>query len=313
MSDALRDWPLALTTGSASGPLIGFENTSVVAPDGTRLRVVVGGKKNARRVVMLHGAPQFSYAWRRVMPLLAGDYRVIVPDCRGYGLSDLAASGRYDLPTLTADLAAVLDQTREQGESDEAILLAHDWGGPIAWAFTEQNPSRVRHLVATNAPHPAAYAREITKPSQMLRAWYIAAFQIPGIERVIEMRKAEPFLWMMKKSAPPGTFSDEDIDVYRACFARPCRPGAVLAYYRQAFENPIERIREVRAHKGLVETPVTIVWGEGDRAIAPSHPDATRPFCTRLEIRRLPSVSHWVPEEKPEELARAVRDGDAAG
>jgi pimeloyl-ACP methyl ester carboxylesterase len=312
------DWPRAF----------GFDDAEVRAADGTRLRVVVGGPRDGRRIVLVHGAPQLSYEWRRVMPELAGRYRVIAPDLRGYGASELAASGRYDLDTLVDDLRAVVEATRPPpalgaSDPDRVLLVAHDWGGPIAWRYAETWPASVRHLVAANAPHPAAYALELAHPRQALRSWYVALFQVPGLERLIERTGGRPLLWMMTSSAPPSTFGADDLAVYRAALARPGRAEAVLAYYRQAFGPPpgsrrgglgwaLRRRAEVLA-SGRVSAPATIVWGEKDRALAPSHPLATRRWAARLEVRTLPDAGHWLPEERPDEIVRAILDGDAAG
>jgi pimeloyl-ACP methyl ester carboxylesterase len=292
-----------LTTWQAP---LGLERGEVRAGDGTRLSYVHGGR--GRRVIFLHGAPQFSYAWRKVLPELARDYRVIAPDLRGYGASELAANGRYDLDTLARDLAALVDAT---GPADEQVILAlHDWGGPIGFHFAAAHPSRVRHVVAANAPHPTAYARDLLTAGQALRSWYIAAFQTPGLERLIELSEGRVLFDMMGLHADGIGNERRDIDVYRWCFARPCRPAAVLAYYRDAFgKHPIDKARAALASPLNIETPTTILWGARDRLIAPSHPDACRPFFSSLVVRRL-DASHWVPEEGPDAIVRAVREGD---
>ncbi len=316
----VADWPLAL----------GFESRFVEARDGTRLRVVEGGPPQGRRVVLLHGAPQLSYEWRHVMRALARSHRVIAPDLRGYGGSDLARSGRYDLDVLVDDLRLVIEATRppaafQPADPDRVVIVAHDWGGPIAWRFAETWPATVRHLVAANAPHPAAYALELTNPKQAARSWYIALFQVPGVERLIERADAGPLLWMMTRSAPAGLFSDDDLAIYRAALRRPGRVEAVLAYYRQAFRPPpgeaprggairwVAEQREAMMASGRVAAPTTILWGEADKALAPSHPLATRRWASHLEVRTLPDASHWLPEERPDDVVQAVLDGDAAG
>lgn len=316
----VADWPRAL----------GLDSRFVEAADGTRLRIVEGGPPGGRRVVLLHGAPQLSYEWRKILPELARTHRVIAPDLRGYGASDLARSGRYDLDTLADDLRAVVEATRpapilRSSDPDRVVIAAHDWGGPIAWRYAEIFPSTIRHLVAANAPHPAAYALELARPTQAVRSWYVAAFQVPGVERLIARAEARPLLWMMTASAPPGTFADEDLEVYRAALLRPGRVEAVLAYYREAFGPPrdgagrasglgwlLER-RAATLASGRVVAPATVLWGDADKAIAPSHPEATRRWAARLEVRILPGASHWLPEERPADVLRAILDGDAAG
>lgn len=296
----LLDWPLAL----------GFENRELTASDGARLRVIVGGDPAAPPVVLVHGAPQHAYEWRLVMPMLTKRFRVIAPDLRGYGASELAPTGRYDVDILTDDLRLVVEAAETWSTGDAAKggvrLVAHDWGGPIAWTLTERCPGLVKHLYAINAPHPAAYVRELRSPRQLFRSWYILAFQIPGIERLAEKNDAALLLKMMTSSSPPGLFSEEDLAMYRASLARPGRARAVLAYYQQAFGGDITtRIKQI-LRSDRIRVPATILWGDADKAIASSHPEATRRYVEHLEVRRLIGVSHWVPEERPTEVALAI-------
>jgi len=301
MLDVVRDWNVPL----------GFERDELCASDGTLIRMVVAGPPSARPVILLHGAPQFSYCWREVIQKLADRYRVFAPDLRGYGASELAKTGRYDIDTLVEDLQAVIGRAQASGpRADDRVLLgAHDWGGAIAWVYAERHPESLRHLVIANAPHPAAFVSELSNPGQAIRSWYIAFFQTPGVERILEATHGSFFLWMMRSSSANGTFSDEALAAYRAALDRPGRAEAVLEYYRQAMAAR----GRVEIGKNRVEVPATIVWGEADKALAPSQPDATRRYASRVEIRRLPGTSHWVPEERPEEIVRALVDGDEAG
>lgn len=282
---------------------LGLHPKTVVAADGTRLAVLVGGPPDAEAVVLVHGAPQAGYCWRRVIPLLSGRFRVVVPDLRGYGRSELAASGRYDLETLTDDLARVLDLA----SPEPVVLVTHDWGAPPGYRLLEQRPERVRHLVGVNAPHHGAFARELLDPRQTLRSWYIGLFQLPFAERLAAARGAQFLLDLMRWSSPESAISREDLEVYRSSLTRPGRAEAVLAYYRQAFESPLaSRWRSVVASPS-VQVPATLLWGERDLCLAPTHPDAVAKYLPRLRVERL-DASHWVPEERPEEVARVIGD-----
>lgn len=298
------------------GARFGLAPRDVVAPDGTLLSVLVGGAARGRRVVLLHGAPQCGYTWRRVVAALADRYALVVPDLRGYGASDLAASGRYDLETLTGDLGAILAATA-RGADDPALLVGHDWGGVIAWSFAERSPREIRHLVAVNGPHPGAFARELPTLRQATRSWYMGLFQLPGLERVLERTRSGLLVWMIRASSPRSAIDVRDLALYRAALARPGRAEAVLAYYRQSLRpKPGETLlgnRRRELARPRIDVPATIVWGEADLCLAPTHPDEVHRFAARLEVRRLPGASHWVPEERPEEVVSAIVDGDAAG
>jgi pimeloyl-ACP methyl ester carboxylesterase len=291
----------------------------VAAADGTVLAVHVQGGEDARPVVLLHGAPQTHHCWRHVVRELhaarPGRYRTLAVDLRGYGDSELSRSGRYDLETLTSDLEAVVGATTRVRDGDQRVLLvAHDWGGPIAWLYAERHPETLRHLIATNAPHPAAFAREMVHARQALRSWYIGLFQVPRLERALAMRNAGValLLKMMTASAPHGTFTGDDLAIYRAALERPGRVDAVIAYYREIFRGGIFERRARLLGSPRVTAPATIVWGDADAALAPTHPDAVRPYAARLEVRRLPGVGHWVPEERADAVVQAILDGDSS-
>lgn len=290
---------------------LGLHGAEVTAPDGTTLRFWVGGAADGPRAILLHGFPQNAGAWHKVAPLLTGEMRVVIPDLRGYGASELAASGKYDLDTLAEDVVTLEGATRREGEAPgRAMLVAHDWGGPIAWHVLHTRPETVRGLVATNAPHFAAYARELQTPEQAKRAWYTGVFQIPLVEHLLAAGNGKAFRMVFEKSAPAGLFTPDQIDSFVAPLLRPGRARASIAYYRAAARYLAAHRREIR---DLPQTrvPATIVWGEDDAALARTHPDACARFVANLETRRLDGVSHWVPEQAPAEIARAVKDLEA--
>lgn len=278
----------------------GYENVWVRAGDGTRLRVVVGGPEGAPRVIFLHGAPQHSYCWRKVLGLVRGRVRFVVPDLRGYGASELAADGRYDLGRLADDVDAVAAATG----GGPFVLVGHDWGGVISWYYAQTRQARLRHLVVANGPHPAAYAREMRKPRQLVRSWYVFFFQLPGVERLLARRGVAFGAKLLQASAPPGFFGDE-LGAYVEALDRPGRVEAALAYYRQAFPRSVDDAFD-GARAPRVVVPATVVWGEADKAIDRSHPDALAPFVETLRVERLPGISHWVPEERPGAVADAL-------
>jgi pimeloyl-ACP methyl ester carboxylesterase len=302
----------------------------VVAGDGTRLsveRVPEAPRPGARPVVLVHGAPESSYCWRRVVTKLhaaaPGRFVTHAMDLRGYGESDLAPSGDYALPTLVSDLAGVVRTARDEAARVAGnervqlpIVVAHDWGAAIAWAFAEQHGDLIRHLVATNGPHPAAFAREIVHLRQAIRSWYIAFFQLPGLPRLFESRGGRfgaAFLTkMITSSSPKGMLDETDLQLYRDNLMRPGRAAAVLEYYRDIPRGGMAARRRDAIQAGRVDVPATIVWGDADLALARTHPDAVRRYASRLEVRRLPGTSHWVPEERPEEIVRAIVDADAS-
>src|SRR5262249_22187334 len=128
-------------------------------------------------VVLLHGFPEFWYAWRHQIPALAGaGYYVVAPDLRGYNESDKPLGVRnYRIELLVQDVVALIEHTGVR----RAVVVGHDWGGVIAWQLAMDHPERVDRLVILNAPHPAAFLRELRRPTQLLRSAYMLFFQLP--------------------------------------------------------------------------------------------------------------------------------------
>jgi pimeloyl-ACP methyl ester carboxylesterase len=289
---------------------LGLTSTWVTTADGTRLRTLTGGAAGGPRVVFLHGFPQNGSAWRRVAQQLVGEARLVIPDLRGYGASELARTDDYDIETLVADVVALEEATRGDDAPGSALLVAHDWGGPIAWHTLHRRPDLVRGLVATNAPHFAAYSRQLAgSGDQRRRSWYVGVFQVPFAERLLCARNGRGFRLVFEKSAPAGVFTEEDVDAYVQPLLEPGRARAALSYYRHAARR-LARDRASILDLRPTAVPAIIVWGQADAAISRQHPDACAAYAVDLEVRRLDGVSHWVPEQDPDALVRAIRDLD---
>ena len=143
---------------------------------GVRLHVAEAGRGDP--VVLLHSFPQHWYAWRHVVPLLAGQYRLICPDWRGFGWSQAPPRG-YDTASRAADILALMDALG----LPRVRLIAHDWGAHAAFMAALQAPERVSHLLAVNAAHPWLRQRQLLP--QLWRFWYTAFFEYPGIGRLV--------------------------------------------------------------------------------------------------------------------------------
>ena len=174
-------------------------------------------------VLLLHGFPEFWYGWRRQMPALAkAGFRVVAPDLRGYNLTERPAGvPQYRLPLLVEDVVQLITALGETS----AGLVGHDWGGMIAWYVAMHHPRLVRRLAILNAPHPAAYRRELRRfSSQAWRSAYAAFFQLPLLpERLLRARGFA----LLRRALRGGPARDpEDMKRYIDALAR---PGALTA------------------------------------------------------------------------------------
>lgn len=243
-------------------------------------------------VIALHGFPQTSSSWAAVTPLLtAAGYRVLVPDQRGYspGARPRAVVA-YTMGRLCADVLAL---ARAAG-ADRFHVLGHDWGAAVAWALAASRPDRVLTLTAVSVPHPAALVRAMVG-TQVLRSWYMGLFQLPLLpELLLRVGGGAGARAMLRLAAHPD----------------PVAAGAVLADPRTATGalNWYRALREPRdLSVGRVDVPTLYVWSDRDAALGRRAAEATGRWVRgpyRFEVLR--GVSHWIPEERPDELGGLV-------
>jgi epoxide hydrolase 4 len=166
--------------------------------DGVSLHAVRAGA--GPPVILLHGFPEHWISWRRqIAPLAEAGFSVIVPDLRGYNLSDRPA-GRdaYYLRHLVADVRALV---RTSG-APQAHIVGHDWGGVIAWAFAWMHPELTKSLVVLNAPHLDLYLHKVWRPPQMLRSWYVLLFRIPRLPEWLLSRRGHRLVREILRRTP---------------------------------------------------------------------------------------------------------------
>ena len=247
-------------------------------------------------MVLLHGFPEFWYGWRKQIPALAAaGYRVVAPDLRGYNRSDKPAGIRpYRVQSLVDDVAALI---RHLG-AERAHVVAHDWGGIVAWWLAMVHPERIDRLAILNAPHPRAFSREIRRnPRQMMASWYAGFFQLPALpEAALRARDYRMLRGIFRaESVRPGAFSGEDIRRYRNAAAQPGALTAMLNYYRAAVRYPPPPTR-------TIPHPTLLIWGVRDQALTLELTEGLEPWVPNLRIERIPEASHWVASEYPDRV-----------
>lgn len=264
--------------------------------NGTRLHYVTAG--SGPLVVLLHGFPEFWYAWRHQIPALARHFRVVAPDLRGYNLSEKPTRG-YDIATLSADVRGLIEALGER----EADVVGHDWGGEVAWTAAIRAPEFVRRLVILNAPHPAVMMRELRHPGQARRSLYMGFFQLRGIaERAME-RDDYAMVRRTFRAADRAHawLTDEDIARYVAALARPGALTAALEYYRQLRHDwiPLSPMRVIRA-------PTLVLWGELDPYLGAGLLEGLDRWVKDPRIQRFPTAGHWLNQQEPERVNAAL-------
>lgn len=264
--------------------------------NGVRLHYVEQGA--GPLVLLLHGFPDFWYGWRFQIPALAAGFRVVAPDLRGYNTSDRPTGIRpYRVSELVRDIAGLV---RHFG-AERAHVVGHDWGGVVAWYLAMLEPGVVERLVVANAPHPAAFRRELRTPGQMLRSWYAAFFQLPWLPEAALRRGDYAALRAVFRREParPEAFTREDVARYRETFARPGALTAMLNYYRAAVRFPPPRVR-------VIDAPTLLVWGDRDPHLSVRLTTGLERWVPRLRVEHLPHATHWVLTDAPEQVSALV-------
>jgi len=270
---------------------------------GLRLHCVEAG--TGPLVVLLHGFPEFWYAWRHQIPALAdAGYRVVAPDLRGYNTSDKPSRVRDYRPRVlvqdVADLIVALG-------AGSAAVAGHDWGGGLAWLLAMQHPKRVERLVLLNAPHPVRFLKGLRSPRQLRRSWYILAFQLPWLpERLVAARDFQALRWIFRhQPTRPGAFTAQDIDRYVVAAAQPGALRAAINYYRAAFRaNPLAQAHGLRR----VDIPTLIIWGDQDRSLGRELAEPDRAWVPDVRVERIAEASHWVQADDPEQVNQLMVD-----
>jgi len=264
-----------------------------IAANGIHFEVATLGTGD-RLALLLHGFPEHPISWRHQMPLLAGlGYRVWAPSLRGYGGTDSPREvSAYRMKVLVEDVASLI---RASG-ARETLLMGHDWGGALAWALAMRQPALVNRLVVCNLPHPACFLREIRRPAQLARSWYMLAFQLPILpEAILGFRQGRVAAGLIRRtSCDPSRFPDDVIEVYRRNAARPGGLTAMLNWYRALFRGGLGRTFP------KIGIPTLLLWGDHDVFLGIRTTHGTEDYVADLTFRVLPGVSHWVQQEAPE-------------
>ena len=263
--------------------------------DDMELRAVDSGPDDGEAIVLLHGFPQRTSSWDLVAPLLhAAGYRTLALDQRGYCESARPRGRRaYRLSELIGDVIALLDAA---GLAD-AHVVGHDWGAAVAWGVAGAHPDRVRTLTAVSVPHPAALLQAMLTSDQLVRSWYIGLFQLPFLP---ELLLTSPGPRTGKALAETG-MTPEMIERYqREMVTAGAIPGGLGWYRALPFASP-------RGATAPVRVPTTYVWSDGDPALGRGGAERTRRHVDAdYRFVELAGVSHWIPDERPVELADAI-------
>ncbi len=268
-----------------------------IITNGIRMHYVTQGE--GPLVVLLHGFPEFWYSWRLQIPVLAAQgFTVVAPDLRGYNDSDKPRTG-YDMPTLLRDIEGLI---RGLGYSD-AVIVGHDWGGALAWAFAMRYPQMTKRLIVLNAPHPVTFARELRNPKQRAMSWYVLAFQLPWLpEALLAYNHAEAVGRLIYEAAMrKEAFPPEVLLRYQQAMSKPGALTAGLNYYRFLVRaNVLDILRGTPPFQEKIAAPTLLIWGEQDIALSIELTEGLEEWVPDIQIKRIADSGHWVQQEQPD-------------
>jgi pimeloyl-ACP methyl ester carboxylesterase len=273
----------------------GYINTN-----GLQLHYVTQGE--GPLMLMLHGFPEFWYSWRHQIPVFAQNFQVVALDLRGYNDSDKPeAQSAYVMSEFIKDVEGVI---RALGYRT-CTLIAHDWGGAIAWNFADAYPDMVEKLIVLNFPHPAKFAEGLRTPTQLLRSSYIFWFQIPHWPELNLQKDNYAAIDAIFSGTAfnQAAFTVADIDAYKDAASKPGALTAMLNYYRNIFPQIL-----FSKTWDILEIPTLIIWGEQDTALGKELTYGTEAYVKNLQIKYLSNSGHWVQQEQPETVTQLIRE-----
>ncbi|MEY4121834.1 MAG: hypothetical protein RLZZ457_672 [Pseudomonadota bacterium] len=289
-------------------------------PHGITLSCRVSGEVGRPVLMFLHGFPEAAFVWDALLDHFAqpehGGYRCIAPNLRGYEQSSTPRDvGEYRAKHLVQDIAALISM--ESPNAPLAALVAHDWGGAVAWNIANQHPALMRRLTIINSPHPGTFLRELqNSPVQQAASAYMNFLIRPDAESLLaedDYRRLWEFFTNMGAIDGPHPWLTDAVkaqyravwgqgltgplNYYRASPMRPARPGDPAA---AALHLPHSML--------TVEVPTCVIWAMQDIALPAGLVDGLDAFVPKLTLHRVAEGTHWLVHEQPQLVAGLLED-----
>lgn len=269
-------------------------------------------------MIFVHGFPEFWYEWKHQLAEFGRDHLAVAPDMRGYNLSSKpTALEDYRMPTLVEDLRGLASGILKTTGRTKFTLVAHDWGGVVAWVFAALHPEMLDKLVIVNAPHPTIFGRLLREDADQQKAsQYMLMFRSPEAEATLSQNNYEPLRTaVLGAGLRDGTVTEQDQKEYVAAWSQPGALTGGLNYYRAAEIGP-PRAGAVPSQEAapdaapplVVRVPTLVIWGEKDTALLTSNLTGLEQVVPTLTIKRIPGGTHWVVRENAPEVNRLIRE-----
>ncbi len=280
-------------------------------PNGIRLHYACAGDRDRPLLLFLHGFPEFWFAWHAQLAHFGDTHFAVAPDLRGYNLSDQPTEvASYRAKFLLQDIEQFINSLGYK----RCVIVAHDWGGALAWQFAVQYSQYVERLLIINATHPVPFADALAKdPVQQAASEYMNWLRAEGSEQALvkdDFRVLQKLMLGLSSSA--GWFDESTRARYHACWSHGLRGG--VNYYRASRIHPPTESEPGATAITLdpadfqVRVPVRVLWGEQDKALLPTLLDALPDLVNDLTVTRVNDAGHWIVHEQPERVNRWIAE-----
>jgi pimeloyl-ACP methyl ester carboxylesterase len=280
--------------------------------------------------MFLHGFPEAAWVWD---PLLVhfskpenGGYRCVAPNLRGYERSRAPEDVKaYRAKHLVQDIVALIGL--ESGDAPLAALVAHDWGGAVAWSLANQHPDRLRQLVIVNSPHPGPFLKALqSHPAQQAASAYMNFLVQPDAAAQLAANDFERLLGFLdgndrslpSLTQPPGDNASEAAswltpevkERYRQTWRHGLQGG--LNYYRASplrpptAQDPGASAVQIPPEALHISMPTLVLWAQDDVALLPCLTEGLAQHVPDLKLVPIANATHWVVHEKPERVIREI-------
>ena len=283
-------------------------------PHGIQLSCRAAGAKGQPVLMFLHGFPEAAFVWDEMLLHFSkpenGGYRCVAPNLRGYEKSSQPTDvASYRAKFLVQDIAALIQI--EAGAAPLKALVAHDWGGGVAWNLANQLPQLMHKLVIINSPHPGTFLRDLkSNPAQIAASEYMNYFCEPQAAAELSANQFEVLFGFLAKGVKPTWLTPEVKANYRAAWS--CGLQGGLNYYcasplkpNKPGENTLQNL-ELPNSMLHINVPTLLLWGLKDVALLPSLNEGLSEHIPQLTYVPIEEGSHWVVHEHPHIVQREI-------
>jgi len=284
-------------------------------------------KETVSTIIFLHGFPEYWGTWGEQLTYFSNKYRVIAPDLPGYNLSDKPTNlSFYTVPNLINFITKFIKIISPE---QPVYLVAHDWGGAIAWPLAAFHPKLINKLIILNAAHPSTFTREmISNPIQRQKSAYIHDLIRSSAERLLSKDNYHYLSEKMMVSSRTDIFTAQVKEKYRQVWSQKGAVNGMLQYYRAMPQlatveeklpnntklyneqstqtGPVKKTSDIKVPNIRINVPTLILWGEEDQAFVIENLNDIKQYVPNCIVNRFSNTSHWLQHEKSSDVNNAI-------